>query len=43
MQDDEHGRREVGRQRRGQADERLHAAGRGADDHDVVVGHDKAP
>jgi hypothetical protein len=39
MEDHEHGRREAGGQGGGQADERLHAAGRGADDHDVVVGH----
>jgi hypothetical protein len=39
MEDHEHGRRQLGRQGRGQADERFDAAGRGADDHDVVVRH----
>lgn len=39
VEDHEHGRREVGGQRGGQFGERFHPAGRGADDHDVMVGH----
>jgi hypothetical protein len=43
VEDHEHGCRQPGRQRGGQADERFHAAGRGADDHDVVVRHGGPP
>src|SRR5215211_2247191 len=43
MEDYEHGCGEIAWQRGGQISERFHAAGRGADNHDAVIGHTWPP
>ena len=43
VEDHEHGRGEIARQRGGQVGQRIHTAGGGADDHDAVVGHEWPP